>query len=122
MAELVVVEVAGRKLGVPAARVREVAAISTVTPVPTAPSPVVGLTQLRGHILPVLDLAKVSKQLLTFTDEGKVPRPNDPLLVVELGPARAGLLVDRVLGVQSAECEVIDIGALFDQLRAQVLP
>ena len=122
MAELVVVEVGGRKLGIPAARVREVAAISTVTPVPTAPSPVVGLTQLRGHILPVLDLARVNDQSLPFAEEAKVPRPNDPLLVVELGPARAGLLVDRVLGVQSADCEVIDVGALFDQVRGRVLP
>jgi purine-binding chemotaxis protein CheW len=111
MADLVVVEVGGRRLGLPAARVREIAALSTVTPVPTAPPQVVGLTQLRGHIVPVLDLAA----------EPRAPRPNDPLVIVELGPARAALLVDRVLGVQAAdEVEALDVGALFDELRQKV--
>ena len=111
MPEIVVVEVGGRRLGLPAARVREVAAVSTVTPVPTAPPSVVGLTQLRGHIVPVIDLAA----------EPRTPRPNDPLIVVELGPARAALLVDRVLGVQPAEgVELLDVGALFDELRKKV--
>jgi purine-binding chemotaxis protein CheW len=109
MSDLVVVEVAGRRLGVPAARVREVAAVSTVTPIPEAPAPVVGLTQLRGHILPVLELAP-----------GRTPRPNDPLIVVELGPARAALLIDRVVGVESGDCELVDVGALFDRVIAQV--
>ena len=111
MPERVVVEVGGRRFGVPAARVREVAALSTVTPVPTAPPQVVGLTQLRGQIVPVLQLV-----------ESQAPRPNDPALVVELGPARAALLIDRVLGISSEEVEAIDVGALFDQLRARVLP
>ena len=111
MGELVVVEVGARRLGIPAARVREVAAVSTVTPVPTAPPPVVGLTQLRGHIIPVLDLATPVR----------APRPKDSLIVVELGPARAALLVDRVLGDRPADgVELLDVGALFDGLRAAV--
>jgi chemotaxis signal transduction protein len=129
MADLVVVEAGGRKLAIAAARVREVAAVSTVTPVPTAPAPVLGLTQLRGQVVPVLDLAmlpsltKLTNQLVNFPDETRMPRPQDPLLVVELGPARAALWVDRVLGVQAAsgdETIVVEIGALFDQLRAAV--
>jgi purine-binding chemotaxis protein CheW len=113
MADVVIVEVGARRLAVPTARVREVAAVSTVTPVPTAPPPVVGLTQLRGQIVPVLDVAG---------PEPRQPRPNDPLLVVELGPARAALLVDRVLGVSDETAEPFDVGALFDQLRAAVQP
>jgi chemotaxis signal transduction protein len=132
MPDLVLVEAGGRRWAVPAARVREVAAVSTVTPIPTAPPPVVGLTQLRGQIVPVLDLAalpaaggeKVSKHLLTYPDETRLPRPQDPLLVVELGPARAALWVERVLGVQppGEDVEVVEIGALFDQLRQRVTP
>jgi purine-binding chemotaxis protein CheW len=121
MPDLVLVEVAGRRLAVPAARVREVSAVSTVTPIPTAPPPVVGLTQLRGQIIAVLDLApeEVSKDLLTSHE--RMPRPQDPLVVVELGPARAALWVDRVLGVQADDsAEVIDIGALFDQVRQRL--
>ena len=86
-----------------------------VTPVPSAPAPVVGLTQLRGQILPVLDL---------HPGAPRTPRPNDPLIIVELGPVRAALLVDHVLGVESdpPAAEVLDVGALFDQVRALVQP
>jgi chemotaxis signal transduction protein len=129
MADLVVVEAGGQKLAIAAARVREVAAVSTVTPVPTAPAPVLGLTQVRGQIVPVLDLAmlpslaKLTNQLVNFPDEARMPRPQDPLVVVELGPARAALWVDRVLGVQASSGDepiVVEIGALFDQLRAAI--
>ena len=113
---MVAVLVGGRRLELPAARVREVASATTVTPVPTAPPPVVGLTQLRGHIMPVLDLIAVTD------GEPRSPRPNDPLIIVELGPARVALLVDRVLGVQPHQdgIEPLDIGALFDQVTGLV--
>lgn len=117
MAEVVLVEVGGRRWAIPTARVREVAAVSTVTPVPSAPPPVVGLTQLRGHIVPVIDLAEGGP---------RAARPNDPLVVVELGPARAALLVDRVVGISVDEAahqaELLDVGALFDELRKKVQP
>jgi len=109
MTDWVVVKVGERQLAVPTARVREVAAVVAVTPVPRAPSQVVGLTQLRGQILPVLDLQPGGP---------RSPKPNDPLLVVELGPVRAALLVDHVLGIEAQPtCELIDVGALFDGLR-----
>src|SRR5262249_30242566 len=117
MAEVVVVEVRGRRLAVATARVREVAAVSTVTPVPSAPPPVVGLMQLRGQILPVIDVT---------SGERPPVRPNDPLIVIELGLARAALLVDRVVGISVDEAvhqaELLDVGALFDELRKKVSP
>ena len=86
-----------------------------VTPVPTAPPPVVGLMQLRGQILTVIDIAGPG-------DAPRTPRPNDPLLIIELGPVRAALLVDHVHGVESdgGATEVLDVGALFDDLRSKV--
>lgn len=113
--DVVVVTIGGRRMAVPTARVREVAAVVAVTPVPTAPSPVAGLTQLRGQILPVLDIAAPG-------DLPRTPRPNDPLLVIELGPVRAALLVDHVHGVESdgQAAELLDVGALFDDLRSKV--
>jgi purine-binding chemotaxis protein CheW len=108
--DAVVVRIAGRKVAVPAARVREVAQVSTVTPVPQAKAQVLGLTQIRGHILPVLDVAPEAQ---------RTARPGDPLLVVELGPVRAALLVDGVEGVESdPPHELMDVGSLFDLVRA----
>jgi purine-binding chemotaxis protein CheW len=110
--DVVVARLGERTLAIPAARVREVAAVSTVTPVPTAPAEVAGLMQLRGQIVPVLELDRAGV---------RAPRPGDPLLVLELGPVRAALRVDRVLGVESdpAHAEPLDLGALIERVRAQ---
>jgi len=111
--DVVLVRIGERRFAVPAARVREVAAAGAVTPVPTAPAPVAGLLQLRGQILPVLDLLE---------DPPRTPRPASPLLVVELGPVRAAILCDQVFGVaaEPGSATPLDVGALFDALRAKV--
>jgi chemotaxis signal transduction protein len=113
MADVVLVELGDHRLAVPAARVREVAQAAAVTPVPTAPPPVAGLTQVRGQILPVLDLTGPTPRAV---------RPLDPLLIVELGAARAALRVDRVIGVaaQPGEAELLDLAELFDEIQARV--
>lgn len=110
MTGFVLVTIGERRMALPAARVREVAQVVSVTPVPRAPAPVSGLLQLRGQILPVLDLAGPVP---------RTPRPNDSIVVVELGPVRAALLCDRIGGVQAdpGGAEVVDVGAVFDELR-----
>jgi chemotaxis signal transduction protein len=106
MADVVVVDVGGRKLAVAVAHAREVAAAGWVTPVPTARPPVAGVTQLRGQILPVLDVAETPR----------VVQPEDPLLVLEYGPARAALVFTR-LCAPDEPAERLDVGALFDAVR-----
>jgi purine-binding chemotaxis protein CheW len=121
MSEAVVVVAGGKRWALPTARVREVAALQAITPVPTAPAPVVGLTQLRGQIVPVLDLAPPEGEA---RDDARAPRPGDALVLVELGPVRAALWVERVLGVESdpAGAAPLDVGALFDDVRKKVRP
>src|SRR5579862_7678449 len=97
MSEMVLVIAGGKRWALPTARVREVAALQALTPVPTAPPPVVGLTQVRGQIVPVLDLAPGE----AAAHDDRAPRPGDALVLVELGPVRAALWVERVLGVES---------------------
>jgi chemotaxis signal transduction protein len=106
MLDFVVVETAGRKLAVATAHAREVAAAGWVTPVPTAKPPVAGVTQLRGQILPVLDVA----------DPPRAVHAEDPLLVLEYGPAKAALVFDK-LCPPGTEAERLDVGALFDSVR-----
>ncbi len=121
--EVVVIEVGGRRRSLLTARVREVAALGTLTPVPTAPPLVVGLTQLRGQILPVLDPAGPAATSGPEPGTERAPRPGDPLLVVELGPVRAALWVERVLGVErESDAPPLDVGALFDELRQRGQP
>jgi hypothetical protein len=113
MSDVVVVDVGGRRLAVAVAHVRAITAAGFVTPVPTAPLPVLGVTQIRGQILPVVDVA----------DPPRIVQPQDPLLVLEYGPARAALVFARLCppdDAADASIERLDVGALFDLVRARV--
>lgn len=69
--------------------VLEVVELDEVTPVPGSPATVLGLRNLRGEILPVLDLCT----LLKIPGDGEPRR----LVVVADGARRAGLAVDEVI-------------------------
>jgi purine-binding chemotaxis protein CheW len=116
MADVVRVRVGERFWAIPTARVREVAVVGNLTPVPHAPPAVLGLMQLRGQILPVIELQPKAEPVTL--------KPGQPLLVVEVGPIRAALRVDHVLGVEpeSRSVELFDVAALFDRLRIRVSP
>ncbi len=108
MIDALVVDVGGeRRLAIAAAHVRELAAAGWVTPVPTAPPPVVGVMQLRGQIVPVLDVLVPPRAV----------HPEDPVLIIEYGPAAAALRIARVLPADTADAERLDVGALFDAVR-----
>lgn len=77
--------------------VLEVGAVSDPGPLPGAPPSVVGLQNLRGDVLPLLDLASLV---------GAGPRERrEAMVVVEQGGRRAGLLVDAVLDLAPLEEE-----------------
>jgi purine-binding chemotaxis protein CheW len=71
--------------------VLEVARLGEVTPVPGAPVQILGVHNLRGKILPVIDLAA----LLGTRRTGPAAR----LLVTESDGRQAGLAIDEVTGV-----------------------
>ena len=50
-------EVAGEVYGLPVLAVEEVLRVTVITRLPYAPAPMRGITQLRGRVLPVVDLA-----------------------------------------------------------------
>lgn len=106
MRDVVVVEAGARRLAVPAAHVRELRAAGWVTPVPLAQPPIVGVTALRGQVLPVLDLGEPPRAV----------QPDTQLVVFEYGPMRAALVIDRLLPADQ-EAERLDLGALFDTVR-----
>lgn len=57
--QLISVRIEGQLIGLPITAVRDVFAISAMTPVPRADRAVVGLVNLRGHIVTILDLAQL---------------------------------------------------------------
>lgn len=75
----------------PVEDVLEVAGMGRLTPLPGAPPPFIGVRNLRGEVLPVVDLA----DLLGAPGAG----PPAHLVVAQSGPLRAGLGVESVVGV-----------------------
>jgi chemotaxis signal transduction protein len=126
---------ATERYAIPVDRVREVTRAEGLTPVPGAGPAVLGVCNLRGQVLPVLDLARALG----------VGAQADPqlLLVVEDGGRRTGLTVDEVTGVErlpdvleDAESEllagavltedaligVLDVTRLLDRVEAEGAP
>jgi purine-binding chemotaxis protein CheW len=86
------VGVAGEEYALSVDDVLEVAELGEVAPVPGAAPVLLGIRNLRGQVLPVIDLAKV----LGLSQRGAPQR----IVVAEDDGRRAGLAVDSVSGVQ----------------------
>jgi purine-binding chemotaxis protein CheW len=89
----VVARLGGEEYGLPVDDVLEVADSGEIVPVPGAGSAMLGVRNLRGQVLPVVDLAAVLG----------LPRGTTPgrVVVVAEGGRAAGLGVDSVKGVES---------------------
>ena len=81
----------GERYALPVGDVREVEARGELTPVPGAPASVVGIRNLRGSILPVVELAGA-----LGLGDGR----GATLVVTDAGGLTAGLAVDEVIGVE----------------------
>ncbi len=98
---LVTFSLMGEVFGLPILDVREIIRMTEITPVPQAPGFVEGVINLRGQILPVVDLRK------RF---GISPKENDDttrIVVVELSHAAVGLIVDSVSEVLRIPADVV---------------
>jgi purine-binding chemotaxis protein CheW len=86
------VRVADEDYALPVTDVLEVANIGDITPVPGAVSAVIGLRNLRGTVITVVDLAAVME--LSTTE------PRQRIVVAEEGGRQVALAVDSVVGVE----------------------
>ena len=87
---LVTFNLGKEEYGVEIASVQEIIRASDITPVPGAQAHVRGVINLRGKIIPVVDLRK----RFGLSDEGT--GDDQRIIVVELGVKRIGMLVDSV--------------------------
>lgn len=78
----------GDAYALPVTEVSEVVRVGEIARVPNAPFPVTGVFNLRGRVLPLVDLG----QRLGF--DATPSGPDSRLLVLETGRHRVGLLVD----------------------------
>jgi purine-binding chemotaxis protein CheW len=87
--------------GVDIMAVREIKEWSNVTPLPKQPEYVRGVLNLRGVVMPIIDLRRRFDQGLTEAT------PTHIIIIVQIDERQVGLLADRVLDIVSFEADKI---------------
>jgi purine-binding chemotaxis protein CheW len=113
--QAVLFTLAGCELGIPIGLSKEIIRVTDITQMPKAPHFLEGVINLRGKIIPVLDLKKrFHMPLLDWTEETRI-------LVVEWKDLFIGLLVDKVVevvrfspaAVEGTDEDILNIGAEY---------
>lgn len=95
-------EVAGRVYAIDVSQMREVVRWQPITPLPNAPSLIEGVIDLRGSVVPVVDLARA----LGF---GRVePGTQTRIAITEVDGLVMGLAVDAAVDVLPIEVERLE--------------
>lgn len=95
--DLVVFEIGGLRYALPAPAVREVVRAVTVVPLPQAPPIVEGLINVRGALVPVLDVRT------RFRLPPKAASHTDHLILAWAGPRLVAIRADRALDLARVE-------------------
>jgi len=98
---LVVFVLDGQRHAIPLAQVEQVTLAARVTPVPGAPGIVLGLLDLRGQAIPVLDVRRRSAA------DSPALRLSDQFLVVRTRLRILALRVDDTLGVAERDARAV---------------
>lgn len=93
--KVVVFQVGPEEYAVDIGAVREVGAWSAPTPIPDAPPLVEGVINLRGEIIPILDLGRLFRTTRTQTGE------HSRIMVMDVAGQQAGFVVDGVSEVHT---------------------
>ena len=88
--QLITFELGDQSLGIDIMAIREIRAWSPATPLPNVPSHIRGVVNLRGVVLPVLDLRMRLGWGLTD------PTTRHVIIVVRIGEQLQGVIVDAV--------------------------
>ncbi|MFQ5571786.1 MAG: chemotaxis protein CheW [Rhodothermales bacterium] len=100
--QLVSFEIAEEEFGIDILKVQEIIRFMEMTRMPNTPDFLEGVINLRGQIVPVVDLRK------RFNLPGKEKDKDSRIVVVELSNKTVGFLVDSVQEVIRVETSVID--------------
>src|SRR6266516_3972712 len=100
--QLVVFELGAELYGVEIARVHEIIRLQAVTRVPRSPAFVEGVINLRGKVIPVVDLRR--RFGLPSADHTRSTR----IVVVEIGDQVVGIVVDGVSEVLRVSTSIVE--------------
>lgn len=105
--QLVVFELASEAYGVNVAQVQSIIPMQQIVTVPGAPSFVEGVVNLRGAVVPVIDLChRFELSLPTNGEDGNKRKP--VIVIAELDELQVGLIVDKVIEVTKIPKETIE--------------
>ena len=114
--QYVTFEMSGERYAFPMEQVREIIRVPELVRVPLGPSTLVGIANLRGRVLPVVNLRRCCG--LPTVDNDETTR----VIVVEVVATVVGLVVDRVTSVVSVEPSMVESGETVQStLRSDVL-
>lgn len=100
--QLVVFDLAAEAYGVDIGTVREIIRLQEITKVPRTPEFLQGVINLRGKVIPVIDLRK--RFGLSVEEESKANR----IVVVDIGGQDLGVIVDAVTEVLRINVDSIE--------------
>lgn len=93
----------GESYGIRVLKVQEIQRYSEISPIPGAPSYVIGIINLRGNVISVLNTReKFALPELEVTDDTRI-------VILEVGKQVIGILVDSVAEVISLQSSDVDI-------------
>ncbi|MBB3471918.1 chemotaxis protein CheW [Sphingomonas sp. BK345] len=110
LCQFVIFHCAEERFAAPLAQVKEIIRVPDMVRMPLSPAALLGLANLRGTVMPVLDLRHLSGLPAVLADEAS------RVVVLDHGHP-VGLMVDRVANVVSVERGRLEA---VDQLRAAV--
>jgi purine-binding chemotaxis protein CheW len=99
--EFITCEVAGQQFGLDIMAIREIRAWSPATRLPHVPSYMAGVVNLRGTVLPVMDLAA------RLGWEKTEPTPRHAIIVTHVGGQARGLIVDSVNDIVTIPADLL---------------
>jgi purine-binding chemotaxis protein CheW len=111
---VVVFLIEGYRYGIPLEMVERVAPVVEVTPIPEAPDAVLGIVNVRGSVMPVINLRKK----LRLPERGL--KLSDQLLIIHLADNALAILVDTIEGAMEYDDDSIT-KTQGDALGQQVL-
>jgi purine-binding chemotaxis protein CheW len=106
------VHLGGALIGLPATAVREIVRAVAITPMPGAPAIVEGTVNVRGQLVPVIDVRR------RLALPAKALDPDEFLVVLEQGPRTLAMRVDDVDDLVEVDAAAVEAaGELSPALR-----
>jgi len=102
VSQIVSFKLANEEYGVDIMSAQEIIMVGQITHLPQAPDYICGLINLRGAVIPIVDLRK------RFALEAKEPDEHTRIIVVNVSEKTMGIVVDAVTEVQRVQADQIE--------------